>query len=185
MNNLENILKKRICFFVLIIVLLQLIISCTSYEEIAPFFDGLFLEYAGNGKPYLTYKVNVVEDYKFKIIETDKLYTTERGKVELFVDSYGKVYESREKRYIGRFSPIWIPVHEMKIGDTFDKRNFVERNEKWERWDVLVVKDTPTGAESYYDINTGYWVGGIGRTSAGSSKLILINTNADIPTIEP
>lgn len=142
------------------------------------------MEYAGNGKPYLTYKVSALEDNKFRILRKDKLYVTKRGEVELFVDSYGKVYASKKKRYLDRFSPIWIPVHEIEIGDTFDKRNYVERKDKWKSWEVLVVKDTPTGAESYYDLHTGYWVGGAGNTSLGSSKIVLINTNADIPTIE-
>ncbi len=184
MHTLLKAFMKKIAFFMLSIILLSIMINCSNDNEISPFFDGLVLEYAGNGKPYLTYLVSALEDNKYKILRKDRLYTTKRGEVELFVDSYGKVYKSRKKRYLDRFSPIWIPVHKMKIGDTFDERNYVERRDRWESWEVLVVKDTPTGAESYYDISTGYWVGGVGNTSIGSSKIVLINTNAEIPTIE-
>jgi len=154
--------------------------NCTKYKEPVPFFDGLFLEYAGNGRPYLIYEVSVIEGNKFKILRTDRLYKTERGKVELYVDNYGKVYKSSKKRYKGKFSPIWIPVHEMDIGDKFDGRNLVIRRDRWVKWNVLVVKDLPTGAEVYYEINTGFYVG----ESTRGTKIILSNTNADIPTIE-
>jgi hypothetical protein len=102
----------------------------------------------------------------------------------MLVNKYGKVYQTNgRKKRIGKFSPIWIPVHKMEIGDKFDGRNLVDREDKWEKWKVLVVKDIPTGVEDYYEINTGYLVGSVAKSPRGG-KIILVNTNADIPTIE-
>ena len=84
------------------------------------------------------------------------------------------------KRYEKKFSPVWIPIHEMEIGDTFDSGYTVTRKEKWKKWDVLVVKDPDSNNERYFDINTGYWVGSYERRLT----IVLVDTNADIPSTE-
>ncbi len=177
---------KKVLFLLVIISLSVVFFQCTKYKEPAPFFDGLFLEYDRSpGHRYkLIYNVHVLENNKYKILETDTVYITDSDKIEMYVDKNGRVYESSKERYEGKFSPIWIPVNEMEIGDKFDERKLIEREDKWEKWEVLVVKDTPTGGESYYDLNTGYWVGAFARTPRGAGKIVLVNTNADIPTVE-
>ncbi len=175
---------KSSMFLFLIVYFSLIFLHCTKYKELTPFFDGLFLEYEYGSRLKLIYNVNVLESNKFKILKKDTFYKTYRGKTEILVDAYGRVYESSSKRYKGKFSPIWIPVHEMEIGDTFDGRNIVERKAKWEKWDVLVVKDIPTGAEDYYELNTGYLVGSYAKTDRGIGKSVLVKTNANIPVVE-
>lgn len=159
------------------------ILSCTKYEEEAPFFDGLFLEYRLGGLRTI-YNIHVLANHKFKIIETQKARVLSDDVEELYVDAYGRVYKSSFKPYKGKFSPIWIPVHKMEIGDTFDSGYTVARKEKWEKWEVLVIKDPVVREERYFDLNTGFWVGSFARTAVGAGKIVLINTNADIPVEE-
>ena len=169
---------------ILIIGLLTLLLqSCTSYEELAPFFDGLYLEYDWGSGTREIYNIQISDDDNFKVIETRKRKPLGDKTEEMLVNKNGIVYESTYKKYKDNFSPIWIPVREIKIGDKYDGRKLAERKDKWEKWEVLVVKDIPTGGESYYELETGYWVGGSAKTSVGVGKIVLINTNAVIPTI--
>jgi hypothetical protein len=180
-NNIRPslIIPSFICF-------LLIFVGCNKYNEEVPFFDNLFLEYDTSPGHYkLIYKVNILSDSNYKILKTHTGYKTDAGKTEIYVNKYGKGYKSSESRYEGVFSPIWIPVHEVEIGDTLNEIKVVDRKDKWEKWEVLVVKDTRfTLAEDYYDLNTGYMVGGFARTPRGAGKLVLAKTNADIPTIE-
>ncbi len=174
---------RQIWTALLAIFLFLIFIGCAKYKEEAPFEDGMYFEYR-YGTLNKTYNINHLDDNNFKIVETDSFYKATEGKLEMLVDSYGKVYECRKKRYKGKFSPIWIPVHDMEIGDEYDKRERVDRIDKWEKWEVLVIKDIPTGAENYYELKTGYFVGSEARSLVGSGKKILEATNADIPTID-
>ncbi len=168
----------------LVITILPLILlQCTQYNEETPFFNGLFLEYDVGSGYKLIYNIYVLDNNKYKIIETDETGILGKEVEELLVNSFGKVYESSKKSYKGKFSPIWIPVHEIEIGDTIDGRHIAIKKDKWEKWDVMVLKDIAAEAESYYDLNTGYWVGSFAKTAVGVGKIILINTNADIPTV--
>lgn len=179
--------KVKKGFIILLGIPLTLILSqCTKYKEKAPFFEGLILEYGSSGATYgrYIYEINSLDDNGFKITKKEKWKALKPKPVVMMVKANGRVYESNKKRYKNKFSPIWIPVNEMEIGDKFDDRNIVERKAKWEKWKVLVVKDTPTGGESYYDLNTGYWVGSFARTAVGSGEIVLVDTNADIPTVE-
>ncbi len=173
--------KKSILLF-LILPLSMMFSHCTKYKEEAPFFDGLVLEYNAGGISYI-YNVQELENSEFKIIEIEKREPLSDKIEELFVNAYGRVFKSTFKDYKGGFSPIWIPVHEIEIGDTIDGRHIAIKKDKWEKWDVMVLKDIAAEAESYYDLNTGYWVGSFAKTAVGVGKIILINTNADIPTV--
>ncbi len=175
--------SKRVLF--LGVSLLLILSNCTKYKEEAPFFEGLILEYGERGVDgrYI-YEINSLDDNGFKITEKEKWKALKFKPAVMMVKANGRVYESNKKRYKNKFSPIWIPVNEMDIGDKFDGRNIVERKAKWEKWDVLVVKDIPTGAEDYYELNTGYLVGSYAKTAIGVGKIVLLNTNADIPTIQ-
>ncbi len=175
---------KESLFLLLIISLPLILLHCTKYKEEAPFFEGLFLEYDWGGGTREKYNVHVIDNNRFKITETRKREPLSDDVEEFLVDAYGKVYKSSYRPYKGKFSPIWIPAHKMEIGDTFDGRKLVERKDKWEKWEVLVVKDTPTGGESYFELNTGYLVGSFAKTAIGVGKIILLSTNADIPTIQ-
>ncbi len=173
---------NKFSFLLLIIILPLILLQCTKYKEESPFFDGLFLEYDRGGGSRTIYNVQVLENYRFKITETRKREPLSDDVEELFVDSYGRVYKSSFEDYEGGFSPIWIPVHEMEIGDTFDDGYAVLREDTWKKWKVLVVKNPIVEEERYYDLNTGYWVGLFAKTPMGVVAFVLVNTNADIPT---
>ncbi len=173
--------SKRVLF--LGVSLLLILSNCTKYNEEAPFFNELFLEYDVMG--YATiYNVETLDDNQFKITETEKRGPLSDDIEELFVDEYGKVYKSTFKDYEGKFSPIWIPVHEMEIGDTFNNGYKVIRREQWKKWEVFVIQNPLFPEERYFDTNTGYRVGAEGKAKLGRYKAVLINTNADIPTVE-
>jgi hypothetical protein len=173
---------KKCGFTILLGILLLLILSqCSKYKEEAPFFDGLYLEYKLGRKGKKTYNVSISENKGFKIIETEKYPNLNDEVEEYLVDNYGKVYKSSSGGYKGYFSPIWIPANEMKAGDTFGDGLTVSRVDKWKKWEVLVVKVPIGKIEVFYEINSGFWVGTIGRTATGATEFVLFNTNADIP----
>ncbi len=173
-------------YFILILSISLLLVfsSCKKYKEEAPFFDGLILEYDLGGPFKWIYNISSLNDSSFKIIETHRQGALGDDVEELYVDQYGRVYKSSYKDYKGKFSPIWIPAHKMEIGDTFDGGYSVVRKEKWKHWDVLVVKDPDVNQERYFDLNTGYWVGLFGKGPRGPVTIVLVNTNANIPTVE-
>jgi len=176
--------KVKKSFIILLGVVLPLIfLHCTKYKESAPFFDGLFLEYK-LGALRITYNVYVLDNNKFKIIETEKARVLSDDVEELFVDAYGRVYKSSFEDYEDGFSPIWIPANQMQIGDTFDDGYTVLREDSWKKWKVLVVKNPLIEEERYYDLNTGYWVGAFARTTRGTGEIILVDTNSGIPVVE-
>jgi len=170
---------KKSLILLLIIFLPLTFLHCTKYKELTPFFDGLFLEYRLGGLRTI-YNVHVLANHKFKIIETQKARVLSDDVEELYVDAYGRVNKSSFKPYEGKFSPIWIPVHEMEIGDTFDDGYKVIRTEQWKKWKVLVIKDPVVREERYFDLNTGFWVGSFAKTAVGAGKIVLVNTNADM-----
>lgn len=176
---------NRTILILLISVCLTLVLwQCSKYKEEAPFFDGLFLEYRYGGLRTI-YNVQVLEDHKFRIVETEKSRIMPDRVQELYVDTHGRFYKSSKKGDSGAFSPIWLPVHEMKIGETFDGDNAVVKKDKWKIWDVLVIKNPLYNAEGYYDLNTGYLVGGSARSATGTSgEEVLVNTNASTLGVE-
>ncbi len=174
--------KKNIFLF-LIASLTFFFSYCTKkYNEPAPFFDGLFLEYRA-GSIRRVYNIQVLDNNQFKIVETEKSKILISDVEELLVDTYGKVYESTYKEYKGKISPIWVPAHKMEIGDIFDGQTVI-RKEKWKKWEVLVIKDPTFEVERYFELNTGFWVGSFARTPIGASEVVLVNTNANIPVAE-
>jgi hypothetical protein len=54
--------------------------------------------------------------------------------------------------------------------------------EQWWKWNVWGV-EIP-GGFNYYEVNTGFFVGYEVSSGPVYGKLVLVNTNADIPTIE-
>jgi hypothetical protein len=155
----------------------------------APFFDGMFLEISFS-ESIITYEVNVLDNDGYKIIKTDKWKDTGKAKAvgaieEYHVDRYGIVYKSSFKNAVGRFSPIWIPVHEIGKGDKIDRRRMVLGKQRWKGRRTLVIEDEPTGAFEYYDLNTGLLAGAFATTAAGESEFVLVKTNADMPDLPP
>lgn len=167
--------RKMILLITAISVLF--ISACSKYDEPVPFYDGLFLEYFAGLK--ILYDVHSIENGNYKIIETEVSEVLGDTIRNFFVDIYGKVYKSSSKDYEGKFSSIWIPVHQLKIGDTFDDGYKVLRKDKWRNWEVLVIKNPIYNEEQYFELNTGYLVG-----VKGSIEVNLVKTNADIPTVE-
>jgi hypothetical protein len=164
--------------FVLLLIFLSLI-YCTKYKEKAPFFDGLKLEYM-QGSIKTIYMVEVLKNNRFKIISIRKREPLSDDVDEFFVDAYGTVKESSFKDYVGGFSPIWLPVHDMDIGDTFDDGYTVLRKDHWKKWEVMAIKNPILDEESYFDLNSGYSVGAKGK-NAGGYEEFLVATNANIP----
>lgn len=151
--------------------------ACSKYDEPAPFYDGLLLEYFAGLK--IIYNVHSIENGNYKIIKTEVGEVLGDDIDDIFVDMYGKVYKSSFKDYEGKFSSIWIPVHKMEIGDTFDGGYKVLRKDRWKKWEVLVIKNPMFNEERYFELKTGYLVG-----VKGSIEVNLVKTNADIPIIE-
>lgn len=162
----------------LIILSLVFLFNCSKYKEEAPFFDGLTLEY----KWGLMKKVYEVKDIDkgFRILQTRVSKGLGNKTEEFFVDEYGKVYKSTEKAYVGHFSPMWIPVNKMDVGSEYNDGFTIIKKDRWKIWDVLVSECPMSGEKTYFEANTGYLVGKKGK----GYEIYLINTNADIPTIE-
>lgn len=186
---------KKIFSLILFITILILVSHCSKqYNEPAPFFDGLLLEYetdiktfTGNEKIKTTYNVQGLGNNHFKILKTENPSFFGTGVEEYFVDSYGKVYGGSCKECKGGFSPIWIPAHTMEIGDTFGEEKIVGKN-KWDNWNVVVVKSqiSAIGVEWYYDATTGFLVG-LYTSDAIGSKITqkLVNSNTKISMTGP
>ncbi len=174
---------KKISTVLLIIFLPLVFLHCTKYKEPAPFFNGLFLEYEIKGKKIIFDVYAVIDNKNYKIVETEKSKVFGDETKELFVDAYGRVYKSSFKDYEGKFSPIWIPVNKIKINDTFDSGYKILRKDKWRKWDVMVIKNPDIEEERYFEVNTGYFVGTKGKFGM-AYEVVLVDTNADIPTIE-
>lgn len=174
---------KKILISISGICLCIFLVGCTKYDEPAPFFDGLFLEYMVIENRTI-YKFEGLGNREFKITEISKSKALGDDVEELFVDIYGKVYESSFKDYEGGFSPIWIPTIQMEIGDRFNKGYTVLRKDRWKQWDVLVIKNPLFDEEKYFDINSGYWVGAVGKGSVARYSAVLIDTNANVLTVE-
>jgi hypothetical protein len=167
--------RKMILLITAISVLF--ISACSKYDEPVPFYDGLFLEYFAGLK--IIYNVHSIKNGNYKIIKTEVGEVLGDDIDDIFVDIYGKVYKSTFKDYEGKFSFIWIPVHQLNIGDTFNNGYKVLRKDKWKKWKVLVVKNPYFNEERYFELNTGYLVG-----AKGNIEMNLVKTNADIPTVE-
>jgi hypothetical protein len=172
MGNVKKVLLLIYC------INIGLFVSCAKYDETAPFFNELTLEYE-IGEIKRVFNFNIIDNNNFKIIRTDVDDVLGNSFIEMFVDAYGKVYKSSSSKYEGNFTSIWIPVHQMKIGDTFDDGYKVLRKDRWKKWEVLVIKNPTYNEEQYFELNTGYLVGVKGRVEVN-----LVNTNADIPTVE-
>lgn len=169
-------------FRILLLFLLIGLLSCNKYEEPVPFSDGLFLEYDAAGiKTIFSFERQL--NLNYKITETEKRKPLNDKIIDIFVDSYGKVYKSSFKDYEGGFSPIWIPIHVMKVGDIYDGGYKLTKKDRWKKWDVMVIENPAHDEEQYFDVNTGYLVGVKGRFGM-SYEVVLVNTNADIPNIE-
>jgi hypothetical protein len=177
--------KRIICpiFITSLVIVFLSLISCSKYEETVPFSDGLFLEYNTGGISTI-FSFERLENFNYKIIETETRKPLRDKVTELFVDNYGIVYKSSFKDYEGGFSPVWIPIYAMKVGDSYDEGYKVSRKDRWKKWDVMVIKNPIIKEEQYFEINTGYLVGAKGKFGL-SYELVLVNTNADIPTVEP
>ncbi len=173
---------KKITLLLLIVSLQLTFWHCTKYKEPVPFFDGMFLEYS-SGHIQKIYNFQELEDLEFKIIKTEKMKALGDSITNFLVDIYGKVYESSTKGYEGKFSPIWIPVNLMEIGDSFDGKYTVLRRDRYRKWDVLVIKAIEFNVEHYFEINTGYLVG-VKGIFGRAFEYFLVNTNADIPVAE-
>ena len=181
---------KNTLILLLLILLPLLLLNCSEKnKEPVPFFDGLYLEYTiGNEVPEI-YNITALGNNKFKIIEKTSWKGVLKDEIdEFFVDSYGKVYKSSFKNWEGSFSPVWIPIYLMQIGDTFGKGYQVVRREKWQKWNVVVVRcPLPRGlaeAEIYLESSTGFVVGKFEKMGAMETTKVLVNTNANIPVAQ-
>ncbi|NOY84923.1 MAG: hypothetical protein GXO96_08925 [Nitrospirae bacterium] len=139
------------------------------------------MEYAIMGGTTFTYKIELLGSKDFKVIETIGRGILGNTVTEWSVDTYGKVYKSSgDGSYIGSFSPIWIPVNKMKIGDVFDEDHHVMKRMSWKKWEVLVVENTAGASigkvEDYFDATTGFKVGTY-VSAGGEIEIILMKTN--------
>jgi hypothetical protein len=174
-------------------ILTLLLLSCSErYKEPAPFFDKLHLEYefvyysplAGEGSNKTIYDVQKLDNNHYKIIRVEKGSALKDEIDEFFVDAYGRVYKSSSKDYQGGFSPIWIPAYLMDIGDSVYGDDQVIKRDKWEKWNVVVVRSTFLNQQKYYEIKTGFLVGASAEFAGHTGTEVLVNTNANIPVVQ-
>ena len=166
-----------------------LLTHCSNYKEHVPFSDGLHFEYQTkiNRSIYIDkYDIQRLEKGNFKITQMSfSDVRPGREDIETFhVNAYGRVYKTSRKAYDGIFSPIWIPVNTLRVGDKYDDGFTILRRDKWKGWDVLVSKNPLFEMETYFDQHTGFMVGAFIKSGAGSSDLVLVNTNAGIPVFK-
>ena len=168
----------------------------------APFFDELYLRYTDD-KAYvggdILYTIRKVSN-KYEIIKDDSNKSNILGEITKYVvDHYGFIKEtpvstrkvSKKVKKLedlkGKRIHIWIPPEELHIGNIF-KTSFLRgsccviEQTTWEGWEVWVLKDI-AGNKCFYDVATGFSVGSQSITVAilGSVRILLIDTNADIP----
>jgi hypothetical protein len=166
-------MKKRGLTTLLGVLLLLVLSQCSKYKEPAPFFDGLYLEYHGKSS---VEKYNITEDgSNFKVNMVQDFSVLRDEKKEFTVNDHGIRKDS------GEFSNIWISVKELKIGDSFDGGFLVTRLDTWKEWEVMVVKAPLGRQEIFHEMNTGFLVGWTATSVSGTTELVLVDTNADIP----
>lgn len=199
-------MRSIIIPFTFIVLSIIVFLNCSGCQkknkEIAPFFDGLYFKYrvitiSGNSEDLFTIKE---VDRGYEVI-LDEFYGSHNvgETVNHIVDIYGFIKEEptrtrkaskkikKLKDLKGRRIHIWIPPEELNIGNIF-KTSFLRgscrviEQTTWEGWDVWVLKDI-AGNKCFYDVETGFLVGSQSITVAivGSVKIILIDTNVDIP----
>jgi hypothetical protein len=148
------------------------------------FFDGLYLTYkcfhsTGSIGKFLThYEFRLLSNGKFDVLLYSKSESGEKSpdsKHRLSINSMG---EFKDKDIL----PLWLPERYRREAARW-RRCVVERKDHWEKWDVWVAKDV-VGSSHYYEATTGFWVGSETSTRIGGMKIILVETNANIPTAE-
>jgi hypothetical protein len=164
--------KRRAAILLFFLLHSFFFIQCVQKGEVAPFFDGLYLEYdvvkTYKSRDEISLKMDGTEvrvkvryhvesaDNKYRImkIDTDSQSGDILNEKEYIVDMYGK--DEGRNNYL----QIWLPVTRLVQGDTLYGNFKVIRKEKWKEWDVLVLMDESAPvAEWYYDQNTGLMVG--------------------------
>ena len=170
---------KRILFLILIPTIF--IIHCSKYNELAPLHGDELFEYKYNNI-IITFSVHSTDNNGFKITRTEHYRGLNDKTDELLVDKYGVVKKSTSNKYIGKYSPLWIPVNSMNIGDKFNDGFSILRKEKWKDWEVFVIKNPKINEERYFEATYGYFVGAKGKVNR-NYELILTNTNAYLPKI--
>jgi hypothetical protein len=190
--------QTRRTAIILVFFVLQsfLFIQCAEKGEVAPFFDGLYLEYnvvkTYKSRDEISLKMDGTEvrvkvryqvenaDNKYRImkIETDSQSGDILNEEEHIVDMYGK--DEGRNNYL----QIWLPVRGFVPGDALYDSFKVIRKEKWKEWDVLVLMDeSAPAAEWYYDQNTGVMVGkklkfGVRVFGSEQREWTLVDTNS-------
>lgn len=172
--------KKTILY--LCALMLFFLPQCNKHTEMAPFKDGLYFEYGTNNRTDDIYEIVAIKGGNFKITKTEIIITREK-KRDFYVDVHGKVYKSTRDYLKNRyFALLWAPVHEFNKGDTFEKDFIVEGEERWRRWNTVVLRNISSDLKGkwHFEKNTGYLVG----FELPSGDYVLMETNADIPEVE-
>ena len=173
--------------------------ACSKHDEPVPFFDGLHLKYKVKGARMLgfsnsrrIYEVRADHEH-FNV--TNYVEGDQEDVREIIVDrsgrikrktSFGSIFSSlgpnasdAKNRAKGTFSSLWLPTHVLKIGDRISDSRIV-REEKWRKWEVMVLREPTFRSEMYYHKESGYWVGMKGRAFGTRVQMVLVETNADI-----
>lgn len=189
---------KNIVFIFLIVFF----ISCTEYNEPAPFFDGLFLRYHevfGDPKDKekilwtreIEYQFKELKNGNFHIIQKVK---TQRGKAldkgiepvpypeageNLTIDREGKVVKGGDFMNFVKGYPsyFWLPPEKRKDGGEIIEGIWkVKGRVRWRSCNALLVEGILKD-KRYYDINTGILLGV--ENATGKLKMILVDTNLE------
>jgi len=182
---------------VILFIVLSTNLGCQKKGGLAPFFDELYFKYkdivSSGSSSERIYRIKELHD-GYEVIEKDLspiLPRTEKHIVDLwgFIKQSTRIRETSQKtkkhyKHKGKRICIWIPAEELQVGNKFETslgNCQVEEKRSWENRDVWVLKGD-LGVEFYYDIKTGFLVGSHvpSLPMVGSTKRILIETNADI-----
>ncbi len=185
---------KKIITGALLIICCIFIIQC-EIKEVAPFFDGLYLEYdvlktyrtraeirlkseGTRQRTNITYRFESLGN-KYRVTKTEVSSILGKLSEDIFnVDYNGKAEE------LENYLEVWLPVTELNVGDAIYGTFKVDRKERWHEWDVSVLIDESAPySEWYFHTETGYLVGmksgaGLKVVATQERDQILVDTNS-------
>lgn len=163
-------------------VLALSIAACAGDEPAAPFFDGLTLDYLREHDDTVrtvSYRLSATSENTYRFSEEIAPKQPNDDLLAMILDSRGRVESSGFFFMAGpKYSPAWIPTGRLSVGDTFNMRKTIKKEDLWKSWEVFVVEDNHTKDIDYYDLRTGFRVGGLSRPGNTIVLDVLVSTNA-------
>lgn len=191
-------MKTKTYFMILLSVMVVLAISEGCSENTreggksakAPFSDGLYFKYdvigSSGAHGHQTYTVESIKAETYKITMENYTHIPDGRQLLVMdrifiVDENGIVKGCELRSYKGGYSPLWLPVGRLKVGEYLrDAGMKVFEKTTWKGWEAYRISDKPDSINFYYELDQGFLVG-TGGTGL-RLDLTLIENNAGIPT---